>query len=274
MATRVRTSPAPSDPDARSAAEVRVRKPRTRAPAGTPRKGTGKRAAAPVGLPEAGGPDEASPQVAGTEPAEPAPPSLPQAEPSLELARVAPLPELAAEPPPDLSAVLLTEATADAVVVAPVPVLPAPLPEPADALTGLRQEFALLRAELRGQAEQEAVLRAGALTQALRLATAAAHHLDQVSREVCQAVAQIREIRAGLSVVSERLGQREEELRTVRAEHAREQAAMRTQLTELGQRVFTLTLRTNEDSALHRKSSAELLHEVQRLLRALSLQPR
>lgn len=278
MATRVRTSPAPSDPDARSAAEVRVRKPRTRAPAGTPRKGTGKRAAAPVGLPEEGAPGEASPPVAGTEAAEPAPPPLPPAEPSLELAHAAPLPELVAEPPPDLSAALLSDAGADAGVVAPLPMLPErlpePLPEPADALTGLRQEFALLRAELRGQAEQEAVLRAGALTQALRLATAAAHHLDQVSREVCQAVAQVREIRAGLSTVSERLGQREEELRTVRAEHAREHAAMRTQLTELGQRVFTLTLRTNEDSALHRKSSAELLHEVQRLLRALSLQPR
>lgn len=286
MATRVRTGAAPSDPDARSAAEVRVRKPRTRAPGTTPRKSAGKRASAPVVLPEEGLPAEGSAPVAGTEPAAAfSPPSLPPPElpPSLlpellpELERAAPLPALPAEPPPDLTAVLLSEPGAEGVVAEPFPappVLPAPLPEPGDALTGLRQEFALLRADLRAQADQEAVLRAGALTQALRLATAAAHHLDQVSREVCQAVAQVREIRAGLSAVSERLGQREEELRTVRAEHAREHAAMRTQLTEFGQRLFTLTLRANEDSALHRKSSAELMHEVQRLLRALSLQPR
>jgi hypothetical protein len=260
MATRTRS---PSEPRAGEPAETRARKPRPRTTT-SPRKAASKRSASLL-------PSElfATPPVVVTPAPEPAP------EPLIDrsVSTLGSTPDSALEPP----------AAAPVPPVQPVPVdapqavpdAPAgPAPPGQDLLLGVRAELGALRQELGAAAEREAAARAGALAQALRLATAAAYHLDQVSREVSCAMAQLRGLQAGLVELGQRLGQRDEEARAARSEQQREQEAVRAQLTELGQQLFKLNLRVHEDSAVSRKHAAELSHEVQRLLRALALPPR
>ncbi|MFO0575175.1 MAG: hypothetical protein U1A78_14390 [Polyangia bacterium] len=276
MAQRTR---GPAEPRTADAAEPRARKPRPRTATTSPRKAASKRSGSlpselfapqPVAVvppPELPPPEPPPPEPP---PPEPPPPEPPPPEPP---------------PPPERlidGSVHDTETPAAALVPvdAPAEVLPAPasaLPVAAtgpDLLLGVRAELAALRQELLAQDEREATARAGALAQALRLATAAAHHLDKVSREVSDAMAQLRGLQVGLAELGQKLAQRDEEVRAARAEQLREQDAVRAQLTELGQKLFKLNLRAQEDSAVSRKSAAELAQEVQRLARALALPPR
>lgn len=151
--------------------------------------------------------------------------------------------------------------------VAAAPTLTAPM----DALISVQRDITALRTELLAQTGRDEAARTSALTQALRLATAAAHHLDKVSAEVSQVTTQLRSLSSGLKQLTQKQSERDAEQRAVRAEQQREREEIRAQLTELGQRVFQLTLRVNEDHAMNRKSSTELMHEVQRLLRTVSL---
>lgn len=267
MPTRGRTGAAPSSRSVAEVAEVRVRKPRARATAASSRKAASSRTLIPPPEPV----PEPTPEPVPEPVAEPV--AAPAAEPISARDSASGPAASSAEP---VSALPLPGAVPGMLpVVADAPVVAAPTAAaPVDALTAVQRDLALLRAELLTQSAREEAARTSALAQALRLATAAAHHLDKVSAEVSQVTAQVRSLSSGLKQLTQKQTEREIEQRAARAEQQRDREEVRALLTELGQRLFALTVRTHEDQAMNRKSTTELLHEVQRLMRAMSLPQR